>query len=96
VLSEIRAAQLPGAGKIEEMTDAPGGGYRITVFDPEGFPINLVHGQEASETGKLPEKLIYNWENDKPREGAFQRFLTGPAAVHKVFLSPIFYISTRN
>lgn len=82
----IRAAQIPGAGKIEEMRDAPGGGYRVTVFDPEDFPINLVYGQEVTETGKLPEKLIYNWENDKPREGAFQRFVAGPAAVHKVCL----------
>ena len=73
-----------GATEIEELTDAPGGGSRVTIFDPEGFPVNLVFGQEMAETGKLPEKLIYNWEQDKPREGAFQRFSTGPAAVHKV------------
>lgn len=40
-----------------------------------------------AETGKLPEKLVYNFEQDKVREGAFQRFREGPAAVHKVGLA---------
>lgn len=80
----FRGARIPGATKIEKLTDAPGGGSRVTIFDPEGFPVNLVFGQEKAETGNLPQKLIYNWEQDKPREGAFQRFSTGPAAVHKV------------
>lgn len=75
---------MPGATKIEELTDAPGKGSQVTIFDPEGFPVNLVFGQETAETGKLPKKLVYNWEQDKPREGAFQRFSTGPSAVHKV------------
>jgi hypothetical protein len=80
----LRAGRMPGATEIEELTDAPGGGSRVTIFDPEGFPVNLVFGQERAETGKLPEKLVYNWEQEKPREGAFQRFFPGPAAVHKV------------
>lgn len=75
---------MPGATKIEQLIDAPGRGSRVTIFDPEGFPVNLVFGQEMVETTDLPEKLVYNWEQDKPREGAFQRFSTGPAAVHKV------------
>ena len=79
-----RARSLPGAGEIEELKDAPGGGYRISFQDPEGFPVNLVYGQEPAETGKLPKKLVYNFENEKEREGAFQRFRDGPAAVHKV------------
>ena len=79
-----RARRLPGAGEIEELKDAPGGGYRITFHDPEGFPVNLVFGQGPAETGKLPTKLVFNFENEKEREGAFQRFRDGPAAVHKV------------
>lgn len=76
--------KLPGAGKIEELTDAPGGGHRIQFVDPEGFPVNLIFGQTPAETGKLPKKLIYNTEKEKTREGAFQRFHDGPAAVHKL------------
>jgi hypothetical protein len=75
---------MPGATAIEKLTDAPGGGSRVTIFDPEGFPVNLIFGQEPAKIGALPEKLVYNSEHDKPREGAFQRFSTGPAAVHKV------------
>jgi len=74
------------------MKDAPSGGYRVTIIDPEGFPVHLVYGQEPVETGNLPEKLIYNVESAKAREGAFQRFQDGPAAVYKVqvvyFLMP--------
>jgi len=79
-----RARGLPGAGDIEKLTDSPGGGYRITFPDPEEFPVNLIFGQELAETGQLPEKLIYNFEKDKVREGAFQRFRDGPAAIHKL------------
>lgn len=56
----------------------------ISLHDPEGFPINLIHGQEMKEVGLLPEKLLFNDEELKVRKGAFQRFLPGPAAVHKV------------
>lgn len=31
-----KAATLPGAGKIEKMDDAPGGGYFLGLTDPEG------------------------------------------------------------
>ncbi|KAH8585710.1 Glyoxalase/Bleomycin resistance protein/Dihydroxybiphenyl dioxygenase [Bisporella sp. PMI_857] len=71
-------------GPIEVMNDSPGGGFRVTVYDPEGFPVNLIWGQEPTKTGHLPQRLVYNFENDKPREGTFQRFLAGPAAVHKL------------
>lgn len=79
-----KAAAIDGAGKIEELSDAPGGGHFITLTDPEGFPVCFVHGQEPAETGQLPTKLITNYEQDKPRVREFLRFREGPAAVHKV------------
>jgi len=78
-----KAAKLEGAGEIVELTDAPGGGHSITIQDPEGFPVNLIYGQTPT-TANLPEKLIYNYEADKPRTASFQRFKQGPAAVHKL------------
>lgn len=78
---------MPGASKIEELTNAPGGGSRVTIYDPEGFPVNLLYGQELVEPGQLPKKLVYNFEEDKSRIGSFQRFTAGPAAVHKVITS---------
>lgn len=85
-----RAKDLPGASDIEELKDAPGGGYIVTFQDPAGFPVNLVHGQSPVEKGPLPEKLVLNYETEKPRTRTFQRFNPGPAAIHKVSHSTCF------
>lgn len=69
---------------IEEMKDAPGGGYIVSIADPEGFPVNFVFGQERKQPQEMPEKLLINYEDEKPRQRKFQRFEPGPAAVHKV------------
>lgn len=87
-----RAATLPGSSAIEKLDDAPGGGYQVTVYDPEGFPTNLLHGQDDNvadgelEGSKSPftSKLLYNQAKDKARWGAYQRFTKGPAAVYRV------------
>ncbi|KAL5339348.1 Glyoxalase/Bleomycin resistance protein/Dihydroxybiphenyl dioxygenase [Aspergillus crustosus] len=79
-----RAARLPTAGEIQELTDAPGKGYLLTLTDPSGFPVNLMYGASPAAPGPYPEKLLYNYEIDKPRVRKFQRFNIGPAAVHKL------------
>lgn len=60
----------------------------VTVIDPEGFPLNLIHGQEPAAPGRMPEQLVVNDESRKPRVRNFQRFTPGPAAVHKVPYRP--------
>lgn len=79
-----KAAKLLGASQIEEMKDAPGGGYLVTVHDPNGFPVNVIHGQERTSRGEIPDKIIQNYEVEKPRVRKFHRFTPGPAAVHKL------------
>jgi len=79
-----KAAKIAGAGEIEEMKEAPGGGHIITLHDPEGFPINFIYGQEPPPKRDLPTKVIVNDETDKPRVRQFNRFTPGPAAVHKL------------
>ncbi|SMQ45826.1 unnamed protein product [Zymoseptoria tritici ST99CH_3D7] len=79
-----KAATLPGASDIVDLSDAPGGGKMITAYDPEGFPINLMYGQTPASVGEYPDKVIYNDETDKPRVRKFNRFTPGPAAVHKL------------
>ena len=81
-----RASRLSGSSDIQSLEDAPGGGYLVTVYDPEGFPVNLIYGQKPAEPGPMPPQLEYNFENDKHRLRRFQRFNPGPAAVHKVSL----------
>ncbi|KAJ5936312.1 hypothetical protein N7454_005610 [Penicillium verhagenii] len=79
-----KATQLPTAGEIEELANAPGGGHMVTLTDPEGFAMNLFYGQASAIPGIYPEKLEVNFETDKPRVRRFQRFKPGPAAVHKL------------
>lgn len=81
-----KASTMEGASEIQALEHAPGGGFIVTLYDPENMPINLVFGQEAVEAGELPEKLILNYESEKPRMRKFQRFHAGPAAVYKVIL----------
>ena len=88
-----KVLSLPGAtvlsNGIEEMTDAPGGGYIVSIADPEGFPVNFIYGQaEVKEERKKPAKLVLNDETDKPRQKSFQRFQPGPAEIHKVSTQP--------
>ena len=83
----VKASQLDGAKGIEELEGAPAGGSLVTVIDPEGVPVNFIYGQQEDEVGILPEKLIINFEAEKPRKRSFQRFSEGPAAVFKVRFS---------
>jgi hypothetical protein len=66
-----KAAKLKGASAIERLEDAPGGGHLVTIIDPEGFPVCFIYGQESAEVGRLPEKIIINYEQEKPRVGEF-------------------------
>ncbi|KAF7563741.1 hypothetical protein G7046_g422 [Stylonectria norvegica] len=80
----VKASKLEGAGQIRALDEAPGGGHLVTAYDPEGHPINFIHGQEPANPGSMPAKLIVNFEVEKLRKNKFQRFDEGPAAVHKL------------
>ncbi|PMD28915.1 Glyoxalase/Bleomycin resistance protein/Dihydroxybiphenyl dioxygenase [Hyaloscypha variabilis F] len=81
-----RAARLPGATSIRKL-DAPGGGEIVSLRDPEGHQVHLVYGQTEEPSLVQPpiplEKLVVNYEDEKPRLGKFQRFAPGPAPVHR-------------
>lgn len=79
-----KAVKIPGAGAIEELSDSPGGGRMVTLHDPEGFPVSFVYGAEPAPKQDYPTKVIYNYEDEKPRVRKFNRFTPGPAAVHKL------------
>ncbi|KAL2855154.1 Glyoxalase/Bleomycin resistance protein/Dihydroxybiphenyl dioxygenase [Aspergillus pseudodeflectus] len=79
-----RATALQSSSEITGLSEAPGGGHMVTVHDPEGFPVHLIFGQQPAQPSNVPEKLTYNYENEKPRIRKFQRFKAGPAAVHKL------------
>jgi catechol 2,3-dioxygenase-like lactoylglutathione lyase family enzyme len=67
-----RAIDLHGATAVTAL-DAPGGGLAVSLRDPEGIAIHLVHGIEPRAADRLANTLTLNqgYEN-KPRRGAFQ------------------------
>ena len=82
--AELERAQcIPGATPISPLS-APGGGKFVTLTDPQGFKVHLVHGQKDREPDQLNlQKLTINYEDSKPRKGSFQRFKPGPAPVYR-------------
>jgi len=84
---EIASATLPHATEIQDLK-APGGGKRVTFYDPvDDFPFHLVYGQEekaVAPPAELPE-LDYNYPTHKNRSvNKTQRFKQGPSPVHKL------------
>lgn len=76
---------LPNATKVHPI-NAPGGGQRVTFYDPvDGFPFHLVHGQALVEVSAHLPELDYNFPQAKHRPvNKTQRFKQGPAPVHKL------------
>ncbi|MBD2839781.1 VOC family protein [Pseudomonas sp. JM0905a] len=77
------AARFPGASGIQPL-EHPGGGYRVTLHDPSGRRIDLVHGIEA--VGALPQRaaLTLNSAEEKRRFGDVQRPGKGAAQVMRL------------
>ncbi|KIM93342.1 hypothetical protein OIDMADRAFT_46287 [Oidiodendron maius Zn] len=83
---EYAARTLPNATKIQELSEAPGGGSCVTFLDPvDGFPFHLVYGQISSENVAVHSELKFNYPVEKHRAGnKFQRFQKAPSPVHKL------------
>ena len=48
-----RIAAAPGASGIENL-DEPGGGKRVRLTEPNGYQIEIVHGQDTTGTNPGP------------------------------------------
>lgn len=72
-----KATKVSCATGIEQLK-APGGGLSVTLTDPTGNKVVLVHGQEPCPVPQ-PDlaKLTVNYEVEKPRQGEFQRLQPG-------------------
>ena len=82
-------AELEKATKIEGATSvyplgSPAGGEAVTLTDPAGYKCHLVFGQTPrTPDGPVREKLVVNYEDEKPRLGKFHRVPPGPAPVYR-------------
>lgn len=76
-----RLARVDAANSDIERSDHPGGGNRVTLRDPSGFTVEVIHGQ--SPAGALPtrEPLAFNVGHDRRRINSTQRPPTAPPEV---------------
>ncbi len=84
----FRAASLEDLNRLAvaenaavEPFDAPGGGQRIVLKDPDGHQVEVVAGQTPVEPLPLPERAPWNTALGKDRLRKTKRVTAGPAHV---------------
>ncbi len=77
------AAELEGASPVEELK-APGGGRRVRFTDPDGFPVEVVHGRARVDALEVPAAAPLNRGSTRVRKGDLQRVPAGPARVKRL------------
>lgn len=75
-------AQANGAS-VEARTE-PGGGKRVLVHDPDGFPIEVVQGLDKLDVAEVQDIAPANARVEKRRLGDVKRMVAGPAHVHRL------------
>ena len=78
-----RASGIDGASPVEEM-DEPGGGRRVRLTEPNGYPIELVHGMETLAPIQVPRFAINTGAAGLTRAGELTRIDRGPSHVKRI------------
>jgi len=76
-------SRTPGASDVEEMNE-PGGGKRVTITDPDGFIVEVVHGIEKLAPLPIGNVFKMNSGDDVRRRGELVRLDEGPAQCKRV------------
>lgn len=66
-----KATRDHGASAAQSL-NGPGGGQSVSLSDPDGNMIHLVHNVAERNPDALPQSMVYNQGPDKPRLGDFQ------------------------
>lgn len=88
------AARIPGAQAARNL-DGPGGGASILLRDPDGHPVEVVHGIAPAQPLPMREPLTVNFARAKNRLGGTQRIPKGPAQVLRLG-HVLFFVSDFN
>ncbi|KIN06761.1 hypothetical protein OIDMADRAFT_111241 [Oidiodendron maius Zn] len=88
----VKAARIPGASKIEDVSHQPGGGQRVTIEGPDGVPFSVIYGQKLVDPIEPPPQFeAQNFpaisdadDVKKPRKGRMQRPQKGPSPIFKL------------
>jgi catechol 2,3-dioxygenase-like lactoylglutathione lyase family enzyme len=76
-------ATLEGASAVEKI-DAPGGGQRVRLTDPDGYRVEVVHGRELLAPLPVPGAAALNRGSARVRMGDLQRVPSGPSSVKRL------------
>ncbi len=68
-------------GVATEPFDAPGGGRRLVLTDPDGHSVEVVAGQAPAEPQEIPAGQPWNRAGEKARRRAVKRIAAGAANV---------------
>ena len=86
-----RAARLPGASSIAPLDDLAGGSC-VTLVDPDGNRVEVVHGQAICAPVDVPKQMFNSAAERFRRKNAVVRPIVGPSNVlrlgHVVIRSP--------
>lgn len=67
-----------------DISEAPGGGYRVALRDPDGNAVEVVAEQTWASSGALPPDALVNSVAEKRRFRRPVRFAPGPSQVHRL------------
>ena len=83
------AQKLPEA-ELTDISHLPGGGQRVSITDPNGYLIQIIHGQTDKSVPSSGISNVYegspnvNSALTKRRKGIFNRMTEGPSMVNKL------------
>ncbi len=87
------ATKIPGAAAPRALS-GPGGGMSIALKDPDGLPVEVVHGIAPAAPLAMRQPLELNYAEQKHRRGSAQRIAKGPAQIlrlgHALFFATDF------
>ncbi len=82
-LGELATLAAMTGAEIEPL-DAPGGGCRVRLTDPDGFAVDAVAGRQDGELGTRRPVKDWNTASAKPRIGSAKRLDASPAHVERL------------
>ncbi len=76
-------ARMEDSSDIEEI-DAPGGGYRVVMTDPDGIQVEIVYGIEPRPPATAANRAPLNIRSTYQRQGEFVRYEKAPSNVRRL------------
>ena len=76
-------AKLPGARGVESL-DEPGGGKRVRLTEPNGYQIEVIHGQAVPKAIPVKRQKLNSGDEPTARAGVMMRLPKGPSHIKRI------------